>query len=462
MLDTAHYMIQKVGRHMGLSDADINYLLKTNAEHIFEIELTTTHDSESPQGGAAQGAAENRKGGVQQSTVTAARKQQRSDVPSSARGVHGSAGQQAGAVQRFRAFRVQHNNNLGPYKGGIRFHPDVTLEEVRALATLMSIKTAAVGLPLGGGKGGVAVNPKELSQAELEEVARKFAACLAPHIGPDKDIPAPDVGTNATVIDWMVDEYTKQTGDKSLASFTGKSIDKGGSLGREAATGRGGVIALHELLKNLSKDKGQLTVAVQGYGNVGSFFARIAEADHPRWKLIAATDTSGGLLYEPGLSAHDLHDFKQKQGRLGEYELPNAVQISNEDLISTEVDVLVLAALGDAVTEHNMKNVKAKIILELANGPVNETAYEYLSGKGVLVMPDILVNAGGVIVSHLEWLQNKQNEQWSEETVNARLEDYMIKAVDLVYKESRRLGVSLKEAAFAVAMKRILKGRNNA
>jgi len=403
MLDTAHHIIRKVGKQLGLSQDDIAYLLKTDAEHVFEISLS-----------------------------------------------NGSTHQ---------AYRVQHNNQLGPYKGGVRFHPDVNLDEVRALATLMSMKTAAVGLPLGGGKGGVAIDGKKLSPKDREEVARKYVAHLHPHIGPDKDVPAPDVNTNATVIDWMVDEYEQQTGDTSHASFTGKSLENGGSLGREAATGRGGVLALRELLKHLGREKEALTIAIQGMGNVGSFFGAIAEDEQPNWKLVAATDSSGGLRLDAGLSARDLNDFKAKQGRLKEYELPNATPISNQDLISADVDVLVLAALGDAVTEQNMRGVRAKIVVELANGPVNEAAYEYLSQKGVIVVPDILANAGGVIVSYLEWQQNKAGEQWTEAIVNQKLEDYMTKAVDAVYKESQAQGIALKEAAFAQAIKRILKGK---
>jgi glutamate dehydrogenase/leucine dehydrogenase len=387
MLETAQHIIRKAGKQLGLSRDEIEYLLKTDAEHVFEIALSNGN--------------------------------------------------------KHQAYRVQHNNNLGPYKGGIRFHPEVNLDEVRALATLMSFKTAAVGLPLGGGKGGVAID----------------VAGLHKHIGPDKDIPAPDVNTNATVIDWMVDEFQQRTGDTSRASFTGKSLDNGGSLGREAATGRGGVFALRELLKQLGKDKDQLTIAIQGFGNVGAFFGTITEDEYKNWRLIAATDSSGGVLLESGLSARKLSDFKAKGGRLKDYEAPGAKPISNEDLITAEVDVLVLAALGDAITETNMKHARASIILELANGPVNNDAYEYLSAQGVVIVPDILANSGGVIVSYLEWLQNKQGEQWSEDDVNKKLETYMVKAADAAYQESRRRQLPLKEAAFALAIKRILEAK---
>ncbi len=400
MLETAHEIIRRVGKHLNLSDEDINYLLKTDKEHIFDIELSNgnTH----------------------------------------------------------KAFRVQHNNALGPYKGGIRFHPEVDLDEVRALATLMSFKTAAVGLPLGGGKGGVSVNPKELNTLELEELSRKYAAHLHPHIGPDKDVPAPDVNTNAQVIDWMVDEYQKNTGDASRASFTGKSIKNGGSQGREAATGRGGIIALREVSKLLGKHKKELTMAVQGFGNVGSYFGEIAETEHPNWVLMAATDSSGGISDAFGLNATELDKFKKAGGRLVGYESATGVAITNEQLLGEEVDVLVLAALGDVVTEENMASVQAGIILELANGPVNDAAHDYLSKKGVIVIPDILANAGGVIVSYLEWLQNRQGEQWSEEKVNLDLEKYLVKATQEAFHYSHQHKITLKEATFALAIKRIL------
>lgn len=405
MLDTAHQIIEKVGKNLGLSRADIDYLLKTDSEHIFDITLSNGN--------------------------------------------------------KHKAYRVQHNNDLGPYKGGIRFHVEVNLDEVRALATLMSFKTAAVGLPLGGGKGGITVNPRELKPAELEELSRAYAAYLTPHIGPDKDIPGPDVGISPTIIDWMVDEYETQTEDRTKASFTGKSIAKGGSLGREAATGRGGVIALRELLNSLGK-KGSLTIAVQGFGNVGSFFGLIAEKEQPGWKLVAATDSSGGLQDEAGLSALVLDSFKANGGRLKDFELSKTSKaITNDDLIGANVDVLVLAALGDVVNKENMHDVRAKIVLELANGPVNDDAYEYLTKKNITVVPDILANAGGVIVSYLEWCQNKAGEKWSEERVNKELERYMVTALENVYKYSVQHAVSLKEAAFAIAIERILqKGRN--
>lgn len=400
MLDTAQELIRRVGRHLQLSQDAIDNVLKPEAEHVFEIKLS-----------------------------------------------NGTT---------YPAYRIQHNSKLGPYKGGIRFHPEVNLDEVRALATLMTLKTAAAGLPLGGGKGGVIVDPKQLSEEELEELSRKYVQYLAPHIGPDKDVPAPDVNTNAKIMDWMADEYQKQTGDTTKASFTGKSTAKGGSRGRDVATGRGGVIALRELLKLMGKAKQELTIGVQGFGNVGSFFGVVAEAEQPEWLLTAATDSSGGLSDAFGLSAQELDDYKKTGGRLIEFKSDSAVQISNEQFISEEVDILVLAALGDAVTEENMKDVRAKVILELANGPINQEAYEYLTQAGIIIIPDILANAGGVIVSYLEWQQNKAGEHWEEDRVNAELEKYMSRAVQTTYEYSQKHGLPLKEATVAVALNKIL------
>jgi glutamate dehydrogenase/leucine dehydrogenase len=399
MLQTAQHLIERVGKRLNLSDTQIGGLLKIDAEHSFDIALDNG--------------------------------------------------------KTYQAYRVQHNNNRGPYKGGIRFHADVDFDEVRALATLMSFKTAAVGLPLGGGKGGVVVDPRTLSVAELEELSRKYVQGLHEHIGPEKDVPAPDVNTNGQIIDWMVDEFEKLTGDATKASFTGKSLQNGGSLGREAATGRGGVIVLRELLKKLGKSKQTITYAVQGFGNVGSFFGTVAQAEQPHWQLKATTDSSGGIYLQNGeLDAEKLAVYKKEGGRLVDYS--KGSEISNDDLTGLEVDVLVLAALGDAITERTMMDVKAQIVLELANGPVNEVAFDYLSGRGVVVVPDILANAGGVIVSYLEWQQNTQAEQWDEATVNKKLDTYLVTATDDIYARAEADGTTLKEAAFALAIERIL------
>lgn len=398
MLQTAHALITRVGKKIGLTDEEIEALLEVDQAHEFEIELSSG--------------------------------------------------------KKFQAYRVQHSNKLGPYKGGIRFHHEVNKDEVQALATLMSLKTAAVGLPLGGGKGGVSVNPRDLDEVELEELSRAYARHLTPHIGPDKDVPAPDVNTTPKVIDWMVDEYERQTGDTNKASFTGKSIGRGGSQGRDAATGRGGVIVLLRLLELQKESDKPLTYAIQGFGNVGSFFGLISEKEHQNWKMIAATDSSGGIFDTDGLSPEKLDAYKKSGAKLIDYK--TGQKITNDELMGLDVDVLVLAALGDVITEANMKSVKAKYILELANGPVDETAYDYLTEKGVNVVPDVLANAGGVIVSYLEWQQNLASEHWEENKVNESLEKYLVDATDVIQDYALTTDASLKEAAFAIAIKRIL------
>ena len=403
MLDTAHKLIRRAGQRLGLSGSEIEELLNIENEHHFEIEI---------------GEGDKRR--------------------------------------KLQAYRVQHSSRLGPHKGGIRFHPDVNLDEVRALATLMSFKTAAVGLPLGGGKGGVSVNPRDLSDAELEEISRKYVAHLAEHLGPNKDIPAPDVNTNAAIIDWMVDEFEKLTGDTSKASFTGKSVANGGSLGREAATGRGGVYALREVLKKKGLNKGEVTVAVQGVGNVGQWFAKLLDSE-VKAKVIAVSDSRGGILSESHLDIDTVLKAKKEHGSVGAYaeHHPNVQTITNEELLMLDVDVLVLAALGDAITEENHAEVDAKIILELANGPVNEAAHHELEARDILVIPDIIANAGGVVVSYLEWLQNTKDEHWSEEKVNQRLEDIMVKAVDKMLSYAEKNSLSYTDAAFDLAIARL-------
>lgn len=397
MLDTAKQLIRDAGNKIGLSDKEIEELIKTDAEHNFEIELSDGN--------------------------------------------------------KYPAYRVQHSNKLGPYKGGIRYHPQVSYDEVRALATLMSFKTAAVGLPMGGGKGGISVDPKKLSKEQLEELSRKYVQGLHQHIGPDKDVPAPDVNTNARIIDWMVDEYESITGDKSKASFTGKSVDKGGSLGRDAATGRGGVIVLRELLNKLSNSK-EITIGLQGWGNVGSFFALIAESEHKNWKLVAATDSSGGVYDTGGLSAKKLNKFKKSGGKINDFSAGQP--IDNDELVGLQVDVLVLAALEDALNDDNAVRVRSSIVLELANGPVTYGAYKKLSDRGITVVPDILANSGGVVVSYLEWVQNKKGEHWPEQKVNKELDRYLVAATNRIYQRVEKDNLTLKEAAIAEAISKLI------
>lgn len=400
MLKTAHTLIKRTAKDMGLSPMQTKQLLKADAVHSFNIVLSNG--------------------------------------------------------QTFPAYRAQHSNKLGPYKGGIRFHPGVNEDEVLALATLMSLKTAAVGLPLGGGKGGITLDPKFLTPSQLEEISRAYVKALLPHIGPDKDIPAPDVNTNPQIMDWMADEYSRLTGDTTKASFTGKSLGNGGSEGRNAATGRGGVIALAQLLALLGKDKENLTVALQGFGNVGSFFATIAAKDYLHWKLIAASDSNATLYNPKGLDADTLASYKQIGGRFAESKFTGTTITKPDNIIGTEADVLVLAALDGAVDQTNVGLVKAAFVVELANGPVSEDAYQSLIKENKIIIPDIIANAGGVIVSYLEWLQNNKHEKWPEKEVNRKLNDYMTKAVKEVYTLSIRESMPLKDAAFRLALRRLI------
>lgn len=396
MLDRAQFLIRQAAQRLGYSKEDIDKLLQNNAEHEFEIELKSG--------------------------------------------------------KKLRAYRVQHNNQRGPYKGGIRFHPNVDLDEVRALAMLMSLKTAVLDLPLGGGKGGVVVNPRALSAAELEELSRKYVSGLQQHIGPDKDVPAPDVNTNAQIIDWMVDEYERLSGDSSHASFTGKSIAKGGIKGREAATGRGGLFAITELLKSKKVNLENITYAVQGFGNVGAMFADVTRQDYPKWKMVAASDSEAALYNPQGLDVKEVVKFKADKKRFSDYRSDGVKTITNDELIGLEVDVLVLAALENSVTEKNVDTIKAKYVVELANGPVTVAAQQNLSQRGIQVIPDIIANAGGVVMSYLEWRQNKRGQEMSETVANSELYDYMKSAVEVMIKTAEKEKVSLTEAAFMNAI----------
>lgn len=392
----------------------------------------------------------------------------------------------------FTGFRIQHNSALGPYKGGIRFHKDTVKEEVQALATLMSIKCAVAGLPYGGGKGGVIVDPHTLSVHELERVARAYAAHIATVIGPDVDVPAPDVNTNAQIMAWMLDEYEKIVGHKSPSAFTGKPIEKGGSLGRTEATGRGGVIVLKALLKlmlnevkrsekssvsakqindasldvssreNLGTQHDYNTIAVQGFGNVGFYFAKLAQAEG--FTVVAVSDSKGGVYVPEGLDPDATIECKREKGSVAGCYCKGSVcdvkygkPLSNEELLELPVDILVPSALENVINKDNMKKIQAKIIVEMANGPVTEEAYEYLSQKGVVIVPDVLANSGGVTVSYLEWVQGKQGYWWTESEVNAKLEEVMKRATDAVWERAHKEKIPLKQAAFEVALQKIVK-----
>ena len=356
-----------------------------------------------------------------------------------------------GVVKTFVGYRSQHNNVLGPYKGGIRFHQNVSREEVIALSTLMTLKCAANNLPLGGGKGGVIVNPKELSEGELERLSRAYAQKIAPFIGEDIDVPAPDVNTDGKIMMWMLDEYEKTIGKKSPATFTGKPVEFGGSLGRTEATGRGGVIVMENLLKALNKD--YRTIAVQGFGNVGYYFAQIAY--EKGYKVVALADSKGGIYNENGLNPQEVMKIKEETGSVINFK--DGKVISNEELLELPVDVLVPAALENVITKDNASKIQAKVIIEMANGPITEEAYPILESKGIISAPDILANGGGVIVSYFEWLQNKKNEKWTEDKVNQKLEEQLTTAFNEIYQISKEFNANLKEAAFLSALKKITK-----
>lgn len=353
--------------------------------------------------------------------------------------------------QKHLAYRVQHKNKLGPYKGGIRFHPDINYDEVMALATLMTFKTAVIDIPMGGGKGGVVIDPKKVDTKYLEQISREYVKALYKNLGPETDIPAPDVNTDAQIIDWMTDEYSKQTGDKTRASFTGKSIEKGGSFGREAATGRGGMIVLREVLKFYKLNPSEITVAVQGLGNVGFYFAKIASQELGV-NVVAVSSSKKTLTSVAGFDFSNV-DFSRKA--IDDLEDQADSEGSSEQIISEEVDVLVCAALENTITKSNYDTVNAKFILELANGPVSFQAYQKLIKNGVIDIPDIIANAGGVTVSYYEWLQNMQGTKWSLAKVNQELEKKLSSATKNALDYSKQSSISLKQAAFEIAISRL-------
>ncbi|MBO8168377.1 MAG: Glu/Leu/Phe/Val dehydrogenase [Thermoanaerobacteraceae bacterium] len=354
-----------------------------------------------------------------------------------------------GDIRVFTGYRVQHNSALGPTKGGIRFHPDVTLDEVRALALWMTFKSAVVGLPYGGGKGGVACNPKEMSPREIQRLSREYIRAIAPIIGPEKDIPAPDVYTNPQVMSWMMDEYSKYKGYNDFGIITGKPVIVGGSLGRNEATARGCSFVIREAAKAIGLDMKGATVAVQGYGNAGSIVARLLH--EMGCQIIAAVDSTGGAYNPQGLDPVKLAEYKKENGTVKGY--PGSKEISNEELLTMKCDILIPAALENQITEDIAKDVQAKIIGEAANGPTTPGADRILTEKGVLVLPDILANAGGVTVSYFEWVQNNMGYYWSEEEVNSKLEVKMVNAFNEVYKMFKNnKGVDMRTAAYMVSI----------
>lgn len=355
-----------------------------------------------------------------------------------------------GSTAVFEGYRVEHNNARGPYKGGIRYHQDTDINEVRALAFWMALKCAVVDIPMGGGKGGITVDPKKLSKTELEKLSRGWVQGMADILGPKKDVPAPDVNTTPEIMAWMTDEFSKISGDTTGATFTGKPLDKGGSEGRGAATGLGGFYVFDVLRKHYNLPE-SATVVIQGFGNVGGHAADIFTA-HGH-KVIATSDSKHAILKEDGLDIKALTEYKKTNGTLDGF--PGSRTISNKELLELACDVLIPAALENQITEANAADVKAKLILELANGPLTPEADEILLKHGIPVVPDILANSGGVTVSTFEWEQNLKGEHWSEADVNTKLQTILDTQATIIYEKSVALATDLRRAAFVVALERI-------
>jgi len=356
-----------------------------------------------------------------------------------------------GSIKVFTGWRSQHNTALGPTKGGIRYHWNVTKEEVMALSAWMTFKNAVMNLPYGGGKGGIRVNPKEMSEGEIERLSRTYIQRIYKYIGPEEDIPAPDVYTNPQIMAWMMDEYSKLVGKFSPGVITGKPLIVGGSKGRKTATARGGFFVLREALKVKGERFEDMKAAIQGFGNAGSHAAiYLYEAGV---KVVAVSDSKGGIFKEDGLPIPDV--VKHKKETRSVIDFPGAKNITNEELLELNVDILVPAALEDVITEENAPRVKARYILELANGPTTPEADEILTSKGVMILPDILANAGGVTVSYFEWVQNLMNYYWEEEEVDQKLDRKMSNAFREVYEASKEFNIDMRRSAYVVALRRI-------
>ncbi len=367
----------------------------------------------------------------------------------------------SGETIKASAYRVQHNSARGPYKGGIRFHQDADLDEVKSLASLMSLKCAIANIPLGGAKGGVQINPKELSKTEKEKLSRAYSRALTEEgiVGVNIDVPAPDVYTDSQTMAWMMDEHEKILGYKSPGMITGKPLELGGSLGRNYATALGGFFIFREYFaKNFpNKKPGEITIAIQGFGNAGAFFADIA--DKHGYKIMAVSDSKGAVMSEDEkFDVEKLHGYKKNGGSFEAslMEKENVNVLSNGELLELDVDVLVLAALDGVINENNADNIKAKTILELANGPVTPEADSTLVSKGVDVIPDILANAGGVTVSYFEWVQNRSGDIWEEDYVNEKLEKVMTNAFNDLLKIKEKHDVPFRDAAFILGVQRIV------
>lgn len=358
---------------------------------------------------------------------------------------------------KYPAWRVLANDALGPGKGGIRFHPEVSEDEVKSLAFWMTIKNSLLGLPYGGAKGGVRFNPKEASQKEIEEVSRGYVNAFWQVLGQDKDIPAPDVYTNSQVMAWMLDEYEKKTGKHEPAMITGKPLELGGCSLREDATAKGAFIITKHIIEKILEGKNDLTFAVQGFGNAGSNFAKMISNYGAR--VTAVSDSKGGVFQNDGIDIEKLIRVKEETGIVGEYQEAEK-KITNEELLELPVDFLILAGIENQITDENVERVKAKYIVELANGPITYEAEKVLFEKGLVVVPDVLANAGGVVVSYFEWAQNKAGNIFQKSYLEDLLKEKMISALENVIETQKKEGgdkISLKDAAYLIAVKRVLK-----
>ena len=356
-----------------------------------------------------------------------------------------------GSIEVFAGYRVTHNIARGPSKGGIRYHPDVTLDEVKALSMWMTWKCALMSLPFGGAKGGVICNPKQLSPGELERMTRRYTSEIINDIGPERDIPAPDVGTDGRVMAWIFDTFSMNKGHSVLGVVTGKPLSIGGSLGREEATARGSLYCIQALAVKQGQRVGDFTVAIQGFGNVGSNLAKLLHAEGAR--VVAVSDSQGGVYNPNGLDVPGALAHKQERGTLE--GLANAEAITNEELVELQCDIFAPCALEQVVTEENADRVRAKVICEGANGPVTPSADAILEDRGILVMPDVLANAGGVVVSYFEWVQGLQEYFWREDEVNAKLHDIVARAFEETWQTRERAGASMRVAAYGLAVQRV-------
>ena len=364
-----------------------------------------------------------------------------------------------GSTRVFEGYRIQHSTSRGPAKGGIRFHPAVNNDEVKALAAWMTFKCAVVNIPYGGGKGGVVCDPHELSERELRAITRRFTAAIMPLIGPDQDIPAPDVGSNAAVMGWMMDTYSMLKGHCVHGVVTGKPIELGGALGRNEATGRGVMFTTRNIMKKMGMEMKGTDVAVQGMGNVGSITAKLLHQEG--MKVVAVSDVSGGVYKKDGLDIPAILAYlgKDRKNLLSGYEKEGMTRITNEELLELPVTVLVPAALENQINGTNADKIQAKLIVEAANGPTAAEADPILNEKGVVIVPDILSNAGGVVVSYFEWVQNIQSVSWTEEEVNAKLERIMNNSFDAVYNIAQEKKVPLRTGAYLIAVDRVVKAK---